>query len=130
GFYSDSEFVQRMVGETIGVINAPGRRHGSPVSMSQQAVFFDGGSYSDPTNAANTFVSYYSSGLAIALGLDLTLRERYHTTLDDYMRALWRDFGSRQSAAFAPERPYTIRDLESELARLTKDSAFARDYFH
>jgi predicted metalloprotease with PDZ domain len=45
------------------------------------------------------------------------------------MRALWRDFGSRQSASFAPLKPYTIRDLENELALLTKDPAFARDFF-
>lgn len=129
GFQTDEEFVRNYGGETVGTILSPARRHGTPVMMSQNAVFYDGGTYSDPTNRQNIFLSYYTWGSIVACALDLTLREKYHLTLDDYMRALWRDFGSKQNAAWAPTRPYTLKDLEAELATLTKDAAFARSYF-
>jgi predicted metalloprotease with PDZ domain len=99
------------------------------VDMSREAVFFDGASYPEGTNAPNTVLSYYTWGSIVAAGLDFTLRERYNTTLDDYMRAMWRDFGSHQSRALAPEKPYTVADLRTELGKLTKDPAFANDFF-
>lgn len=129
GLTTNDEFARTLSGIALSTINSPARRHGSPVVMSREAPFFDGGSYLDPTNRQNTFLSYYTWGAAVALGLDLTLRERFSLTLDDYMRALWRDFGSHQSAAFAPTRPYTIRDLCGALGSLTRDTAFANDYF-
>lgn len=129
GFYSDEDYA-RIIGEAvIGTINAPARQHGSPVAMSELATFYDGGSFADAVNTPNLFLSYYSSGSVVALGLDLILREKYGSSLDDYMRALWRDFGRKQSSSFAPERPYVRADLERELAVLTKDSAFARNFF-
>lgn len=128
GFITDEDFIRSFGGEIVGTILSPARRHGTPVTMSENAVFFDGGTYQDPANRQNTFLSYYTWGSVVACGLDLILREKYHLTLDDYMRALWRDYGSRQNAAWAPARPYTIRDLETELATLTKDAPFARDF--
>jgi predicted metalloprotease with PDZ domain len=129
GFYSDEEFGEDIGGAVIETLNSPARRHGSPVDMSRQAPFFDGASYRDPTNQANIFISYYTWGSVVALGLDLTLRERFNATLDDFMRTLWRDFGSHQSAAFAPERPYTVSDLRIALGGFTRDTTFANDFF-
>jgi predicted metalloprotease with PDZ domain len=129
GFYADSDFVRRLGNEMVGTINSPARRHGSPVDMSREAVFFDGASYPEGTNSPNTFLSYYTWGSMVAAGLDFTLRERFNLTLDDYMRAMWRDFGSHQSKALAPERPYTVADLRAELAKVTRDPAFATDFF-
>ena len=45
----------------------------------------------DQTNFANTYISYYTWGTALGVGLDLTLRDRTDgkVTLDDFMRALW-----------------------------------------
>ena len=129
GFYTDSEYVQQLGGEIAGAISSPGRRHGSPVDMSRQAVFFDGGSYRDGTNGGNIFLSYYTWGSVIAAALDFTLRERFRTTLDEYMRALWRDYGRYQSKALAPERPYTVADLRNELGHFTGDPAFANEFF-
>ena len=45
------------------------------------------------------------------------------------MRQLWKNFGSRQSSAFAPLRPYTVANLRDELATLTGDAAFAKSFF-
>jgi predicted metalloprotease with PDZ domain len=129
GFYSDEEYGRILSGAIVGTINSPARRHGSPVDMSRQAPFFDGGRYSDPLNRANTFISYYTWGSVVAMGLDLTLRERFNTTLDDFMRTLWQNRGKHQSAAFAPERPYTVRDLRNELGAFARDTVFANDFF-
>jgi predicted metalloprotease with PDZ domain len=129
GMLTEDQYMTRYAGAVIGTINSPARQHGSAVDMSRLAVFFDGGTYLDPTIASNTFLSYYQWGQVIGAGLDLTLRSRYHSSLDEYMRLMWRDYGSHQSKALAPERPYTVDDLRSELAKLTKDQSFANDFF-
>ncbi len=129
GLRTEAQYITQLSGEIIGTINSPAREHGSPLDMSRQAVFFDGGTFLDPTSRQNIFISYYTWGSVVAAGLDLTLRSRFHTSLDEYMRLLWRDFGSHQSKGFAPERPYTVADLRSELEKLTKDRAFANEFF-
>ncbi len=48
----------------------------SAVEMSQLAPFTDAATAIDRTNLANTFISYYTYGAAIALALDLSLREQ------------------------------------------------------
>ncbi len=73
----------------------PGRAVRSAEDMSRMAPFTDGGVTVDRTNWENTYISYYPFGGAIALGLDLALRERSDSriTLDDFMRAMWREHG-------------------------------------
>lgn len=95
-----------------------------------QAPFVDAAVSIDPHNRGNTFLSYYTWGSGIGLGLDLTLRGRFAgVTLDDYMRAMWREFGRPQTAERAPARPYTIPDLRRVLGQVTRDTAFANDFF-
>ncbi len=129
GLYSDDEFLANMGGAVIYAVNHPARQHGSAVEMSRLAPFFDGAAWRDPTSQANTFFSYYTWGSTIGIALDLMLRSRYQVTLDDYMRLLWREFGRHQSPSLAPERPYDMSKLRSSLGRLTKDTAFANDFF-
>ena len=109
----------------------PARTVRSAEDMSRMAPFTDGGRTVDRTNWSTTFISYYPYGGAIALALDLTLRERSdgRVTLDDYMRAMWRVHGkpggSREGYV---DRPYTMADAEARLAEVS-DAAFARDFF-
>jgi predicted metalloprotease with PDZ domain len=125
-------FAQDM-GEALDiVVNSPGRAFSSPVQMSQMAPFVDRSSAPDRTNFANTFISYYTWGQVIGLGLDLTLRERSdgRMTLDDFMRALWDKHG--RPGTTTPgyvETPYTMNDLKSVLAAVSGDAAFAQDFF-
>src|SRR5690606_6175786 len=120
----DLDAYARGIGGVLNaVINAPGRRYHSPVEMSRQAPFVDAAVSVDPTNRANTFLSYYTWGTAIGLGLDLTLRTRFQgITLDDYVRSLWQRHGR-------PEVPYTLADLERALAELTGAPAVASEIF-
>ncbi|HYJ78454.1 MAG TPA: hypothetical protein VEW03_02535 [Longimicrobiaceae bacterium] len=130
GLLSDDEYAAALAGTVSAVVTAPGRRFFSAVEMSMQAPFVDAAVSNDPVNRANTFLSYYTWGAGIGLGLDLTLRTRFPgVTLDDYMRAMWRELGRHQTAALAPARPYTLADLRRVLGEVTRDSAFAGDFF-
>jgi len=123
------QYLPSLTGTINAVTNAPGRQLFSPVEMSMQAPFVDAAASIDPNNRGNTFLSYYTWGAGIGLGLDLALRAR-GLSLDDYMQAMWRDFGRLQdTVALAPLKPYTIDDLRNTLATLTKDRAFADDFF-
>ena len=114
------------------IVLDPGRSVRSAEDMSRMAPFVDGPRTDGRTNLPNTFISYYPFGGAIALALDLSLRERSdnRVTLDDYMRAMWRVHGkpggSREGFV---DRPYTAMDAEARLAEVSGDRAFARDFF-
>ncbi len=130
GFSGDQANFGRGLGFTINsIVNAPGRLLYGPIGMSQQAVYADGAPSADPTNLRNNFVSYYTYGSAVALGLDLSLRTKYTgKTLDGYMRELWQSLGKHQKN-YAPAKPYTIADLKAALARYTGDATFANEFF-
>ena len=51
--------------------------------------------YRQDENAPNAIVSYYQKGAIIGMALDLTIRQRSEgrQSLDDVMRALWREHG-------------------------------------
>jgi len=88
-------FLQDLGGAIDAVIISPGRTLRTPIEMSQLAPFVDQAVANDRTNFDNTFISYYTWGSVIAMGLDLTLRDRTdgRATLDDFMRALWERYG-------------------------------------
>ena len=119
-------------GFVASVANNPARLVRSAVEMSRMAPFVDDGRPVDRTNWSSTVISYYSFGAAVALALDLTLRERSDgaVTLDDFMRAMWRAHGSPGgSRPGYVDRPYTMADAEAQLAEVSGDPAFARDFF-
>jgi predicted metalloprotease with PDZ domain len=127
--YMDIKAYARSVGGTINaVVNGPGRSHNSAIQMSQYAPFADAAVSNDLTNQQNTFISYYTYGSAIGLGLDLTLRSRYNKTLDGFMRAMWAKYGSHQ-ADYTPVKPYTTTDLRVTLGEYAGDTAFANAFF-
>ena len=100
---------------------APGGKNHSPIENSQMAVFVDAGTAVDKTNYANTFSSYYPLGAAVALALDLELRIKFKSSLDDYMKAVWKQFGKSEIS-------YTIPGLQQVLETVTNRS-FASDFF-
>jgi predicted metalloprotease with PDZ domain len=95
------------------------------------APFIDGGRPIDRTNWSSTVLSYYPFGGAIALALDLSLREMSgsRVSLDDFMRALWAKFGKPRSAREGyVDHPYSITDVEQILTEVSGDRAFASDF--
>ena len=113
--------------EIASVINtiahSPGRAFFSAEDMSKKAPFRDAASSIDPTNFANTFISYYTYGDGIGLALDLTLRSQFDDiSLDDLMRHLWTQYGKT-------EIPYGTSDLIAALADVSGDADFAARFF-
>lgn len=122
GESSLNDYLRDLSGLLDGIVNAPGRAYAGPAEMSLRAPFVDAATSIDPTNP-NIFTSYYPYGAVVALGLDLTLRQRPgNRSLDGYMRHLWNAHGRT-------EKPYTPDDLQSGLAAFTGDAGFARDFF-
>ena len=121
GILSEEDYAKGLAGQLNYVVNSPGRRYRGPAAMSEMAPFVDAATANDPDNYANTFISYYTYGAVLGLGLDLELRERGHT-LDELMRLMWRRYGK-------PEIPYHIRDIELALGEVAGDADWAREWF-
>ncbi len=118
--------------DLVEAVSSPGHLVRSAEEMSRMAAFIDGGRAIDKTNWSIANISYYPFGGAIALALDLTLRDRSdgRLSLDDFMRAMWRAFGKPGGAREGyVDRPYTMADAEETLASVSGDRAFARDFF-
>lgn len=123
GILSEEEYVQGLNSLMNYVLLYPGSTFFSPVEMSYQAPFVDAAISIDPVNRSNTFISYYSYGELLGLALDLRLRsELKNKTLDGFMRQVWQTYGKA-------EIPYTMGDLEKQLALYSGDSAFAANFF-
>ena len=132
GLWTIGRFASRFGGMLDAVIRSPARKYRSAEDMSRFAQFVDQASWSDPTNLDNTFLSYYTWGAAIGLGLDLSLRVKsgHKVTLDDYMRRMWQNYGSVKSAVEGVvARPYTIQNLRDVLAEVSGDRSFANEFF-
>ena len=100
--------------------------------MSRLAPFVDAAASIDRTAWPNLFISYYTYGQAIGLGLDLSLRDRSNgkTSGDDYMKALWARFGRPgQKEPGKVSTAYSIDGLKETLATVSGDRSFANDFF-
>ena len=100
--------------------------------MSRLAPLVDGSPNGDRSIPGGGYVSYYTWGEALGVGLDLTLRDRSdgRVTLDDYMRVLWTRFGRSVSPRVGyVASPYTLADLKQVLADVSGDESFATQFF-
>lgn len=119
---TDKQYVEGLDGGLNYVINSPGRNYFNPIEMSYQAPFVDAARSVDPVNRSNTFVSYYTYGSVLGLGLDLSLRTMDKgLNLDDYFKLVWMKYGKT-------EVPYTVKDLQVALAEYA-GKEFADNYF-
>ncbi|GAC1307339.1 MAG: M61 family metallopeptidase [Mucilaginibacter sp.] len=123
GFHTVDEYTRTISGLVNAALNTPGAAKYTPIQASNHAVFADAGVSIDPNNDNNIFTSYYYYGGATALALDLRLRSEFNLTLDDYMREVWLARGKVM-------KPYTVPDLQNDLAKLTKNPKFAADFFN
>jgi predicted metalloprotease with PDZ domain len=132
GFTSLDQFSAELAGVINAVTLSPGRMFRSAVDMSRLAPFVDAAASIDRTAWPNLFISYYTYGQAIGLGLDLSLRDRSNgkVTGDDYMRGLWAQFGRPgQKEPGKVSTTYSIDGLKESLAKLSGDRGFANDFF-
>ncbi len=123
GITTFDEFVREMSDAINTVLTAPGATVFDVIDMSRLAPFADAATSIDPNNFANTFISYYTYGQALAFGIDLAIRERFPgKSLDDWMRMMWREHPDI-------EKPYTLDDLENTLGEATGSNEFATEVF-
>lgn len=109
GIIKNEQYINQLSGGFNYVWNSPGTSYFNPIEMSYQAPFVDAAKSVDPVNRTNTFISYYTYGSMLGLGLDLSLRNlEGNLNLDDYMKAVWDAFGKN-------ETPYTINNLHQAL---------------
>lgn len=131
GLASQEEFAGEM-GALVGqVLASPARRVRTLEQMSRFAPMVDSPAAPRPPNVQQEFLSYYTWGGAVALALDLTLRERSQdrVSLDDFMRALWDRYGRPGgSAPGIVARPYTAADVRTVLASVSGSERFAADF--
>jgi len=107
GFAGLSQTAANFSGDVDTVVRSPARQYRSAEEMSRLAPFVDAAVWTDRTNWENTYISYYTWGAVLGLGLDLSLRARTgnNVTLDDYMRALWVQYGRPGGPAEAEPGP-------------------------
>ena len=123
GHFDLTTYLDKVVAPLNKVQQSPGRQFFPATGMSEMAPFVDAAVSVDPTNYANSYISYYTYGEVLGLALDLSLRTEFEgLSLDRLMRKLWQDFGK-------VGRPYTEQDLEQALASLTGNAGFAKNFF-
>ena len=132
GLIETVDYLSEITSMINDVVASPARRLRSAEDMSRLAPFVDAAAAVDRTDFDNTYLSYYTWGAAIALGLDLSLRDRSNgaITLDHFMQALWQKHG--KPGGKAPgyvDVPYTMADVEAVLATVARDAGFADDFF-
>ena len=111
----------KLVGRAMnGVRQSPGQHVQSVAEASFDAWIKY---YRADENTPNSTVSYYTKGSLVALRLDLALRAGGKATLDDVMRALWRE---------APDGAVTEELILKTVARLGGKSVAAelREWVH
>jgi predicted metalloprotease with PDZ domain len=120
-----------LANSALAVASSPAHQFRSAVEMSQMAPFTDGARSGEPTNFGYSIINYYPYGSALALALDLSLRQRSagKVTLDDYMRVMWKVHGKPAATPGYVEKPYTLADARARLADVS-DRAFADDFFN
>ena len=132
GLMSVRDYARDITPALSTVLTAPGRKSRSVIDMSRLAPLVDGSQNGERSVPGGGYISYYTWGEALGLGLDLTLRDRSNgrVTLDDYMRALWTRFGRPASPRIGyVASPYTLADLKQVLAEVSGDESLATQFF-
>jgi predicted metalloprotease with PDZ domain len=122
------EFYRSMAGTIAQNLTVPGRKEMSARMASFHAPFWDGAAQQQPTNAANTVISYYTKGAGLALYLDLYLRAKSGNTrsLDDVFNALKRRSWNAPNASYYLQgRGYTELDVEQAASEIAGEDMHA-----
>jgi predicted metalloprotease with PDZ domain len=115
GIWNDAKLFAALSEQISDVENSPGARFMSAEESSLVAPFIDDAPHSQQTNLANTSISYYPKGEAIAAVLDLMVRGRTRgkVSLDDVMRRMYNEFylQSPKASYYLRGRGYTSEDF-------------------
>jgi predicted metalloprotease with PDZ domain len=120
GIVDDTSFYRDMASLIQRNLTAPGRKEVSARMSSFHAPFWDGAPQAQPTNAANTFLDYYTKGAGIATYLDLFIRKRSSNarSLNDAFNNLKkRTWDAPKATYYLQGRGYTEDDVERAVSQ-------------
>jgi len=120
GFASVPDMYAQIAGLVQANLTAPGRREVSARMASFEAPFFDGAATPMPTNARNSYFTYYYRGGGLALALDLMIRNHSNglRSLDDALRNLKQLSWDQPNASYYLQgRGYTEADVERAVSQ-------------
>lgn len=115
GIEDKDAFYRRMASLIFQNLTASGRKEVSARMASFHAPFWDGAPQAQPTNASNTFFSYYTKGAGVAAYLDLFIRFRSNNarSLNDAFNTLRiRTWNAPKTSYYLQGRGYTEEDVE------------------
>ena len=94
GLLSRSQYLESLGRTLTAIARTPGRKRQTVAESSFDAWIKY---YRQDENSPNSQVSYYLKGSMVALALDLHIRAKTggRKSLDDVMRALWREYGAK-----------------------------------
>ena len=113
-------YLEKVLDDWTRLVAIPGRRRQSLEESSFDAWIK---LYKPDESNVNTTVSYYLKGGLVAFAMDLEIRRRTEgaRSLDDVLRALWRDFGAR-----GVPYPEDLEAIFAEAAGVSLEDTFAR----
>ena len=121
GVIDEKSYVEVLAQTITRVWQTPGRHKQSIAESS-----FDAWTkfYKADENAPNAIISYYVKGAVVAMALDFTIRiaTQDQHSLDDVVRALWREFGVVNKGV----RDHDIRGLAERISGVDLGDFFAR----
>ena len=99
GFYSTEEYLERLRGVLSRFENDTGHRY---TSVAESSFNVWSGYFGQNEHQMNTGVSFYDKGCALAVLLDLAIRQgtKNEKSLDDVMRTLYRTFYKEKKRGF------------------------------
>lgn len=102
GFYSQDDYLNRIIGTINYVENQPGNKV-QPVAHSSYDAWIK--AYRHNENSVNTGISYYSKGQILAAMLDLYIIKKFdgEKSLDDFMQKLYKDFYKKSDVGFTED---------------------------
>ena len=102
GFYSEDEYISKLVGTINYIERLPGNRV-QPVAHASFDAWIK--AYRHNENSSNTTISYYSKGQVLAAMLDLYIINKFNAEkgLDEFMQHLWAGFYGKDGSGFTEE---------------------------
>ena len=119
GLWTEERYLEHLQKEIETLEGSPARLHLSLAQSSFDAWLQEPAQTHDRQNA---WISFYNKGELVAALLDLTLRARTHSTLEDVMRHLWRHSMEGRCPSGLAENAFllTADNLESVLSSKVK----------
>lgn len=122
GIITEDKFLEKISYIVNNVIKSSALKYNNALEMSKYSIFYAGNnSQQTALNAENLYIPYDNHGFAIALLLDLELRDQDNLNLDEFMSLMWSKYGKTNNG-------YNHENIYGTLKEYAGDS-FAESFF-